>query len=297
MNEKLNICPVCEQNTNEQFLLVEDHFLTKEKFLICRCLSCGFKFINPRPANNEIGKYYQSEQYISHNSSRFNLLSFTYRIARYFTIRGKYRLIKTSSNGTKLLDIGCGTGEVIKYCKEHGFTVQGVEPTKSAREFAIEKNGLDVKASLEEVSLIPTRYNCITLWHVLEHIHDLNSTLTLVKSLLDPEGALIIAVPNSDSYDAKVYGEFWAAYDVPRHLYHFTKDTMKILAQKHGFTIQKMVPQKLDAYYVSLLSEKYKNGHANYFMAFINGFRSNREGKNNGSGHSSLIFLLTHKKV
>jgi 2-polyprenyl-3-methyl-5-hydroxy-6-metoxy-1,4-benzoquinol methylase len=297
MKEFLDNCPVCDNDTFEQFLPVKDLFLTKEDFTIMACSSCGFRFVNPRPGIMEIGRYYQSDAYISHNSSGLSLFNAAYRIARHFAIRGKNNLIKRNTKGNRLLDIGCGTGEVLKFCKSQGFIVQGVEPTETARRVAMENNGLDVKETLAEIVAAGSMFNCITLWHVLEHIHDLNTTLDQIKSLLDKNGTLIIALPNSNSYDAGLYGNFWAAYDVPRHLYHFTQETFLRLAGKHGFVVEKILPQQMDAYYVSLLSEKYKTGKSNFPMALINGFRSNRVAKNPGLGHSSLIFLLSAKKM
>jgi 2-polyprenyl-3-methyl-5-hydroxy-6-metoxy-1,4-benzoquinol methylase len=297
MNEYLSTCPVCGGNQFHPYLEVTDHFLSGEKFSICSCSSCGFRFINPRPTSQEIAKYYQSEAYISHNASGFNLVTTMYKLARFFAIRGKYRLIKSRSNGKRILDIGCGTGEVLKYCRQKGYIVQGVEPTDAARKFANESNGLDVRSSLKELGKPLVSYNCITLWHVLEHIHDLNINLVQIREMLDKDGTLIIAVPNSNSMDAREYGEKWAAYDVPRHLYHFTNETIHLLAEKHGFVVEKIVPQKLDSYYVSLLSEKYRSGRSNLLMAFYHGFRSNFVARRMGYGHSSLIFLLSLKKV
>lgn len=297
MNEQITQCPVCKNEKFEPFLTAEDHFLTKEKFEICGCSSCGFRFINPRPPKEEIGRYYQSEAYISHNASEFNLLTTIYKAARFLAIRSKYALIKRHAKGTRLLDIGCGTGEVLKYCKSRGFYVQGVEPTGTARKFAVENNGLDVKATLGELDPGAEPFNCITLWHVLEHIHELDASMEQIKGMLDPEGTLIIAVPNCDAMDAQAYGRYWAAYDVPRHLYHFTKETFQKFAENHGFVLKKTVPQKMDSYYVSLLSEKYKTGKSNYLTAFVNGFISNYAAKTKGYGHSSLIFLLSVKKM
>ncbi len=297
MSENLNNCPVCNNISFVPFLSVKDHFLSQETFMICSCTSCGFRFINPRPGQAEIGKYYQSTEYISHNAAGFSLINSLYKIARYFAIRTKYQLILRTSSGKKLLDIGCGTGELLRYCGDHGFEVSGVEPTEPARKFAIEQNRIDVKESLQELVKGGVRHNCITLWHVLEHIHNLNETLVQIKELLDKNGSLILALPNCESDDAQRYKEYWAAYDVPRHLYHFTKGTLEKIADKHGFVVTETIPQKLDSYYVSILSEKYKRGSTNYISAFFSGWRSNRQAKKTGSGHSSLIFLLSLKKT
>jgi SAM-dependent methyltransferase len=296
MTETLTSCPLCGGKEFEQFLTVKDYFLTGESFKIFRCIECGFKFVNPRPTYDEIGKYYQSDAYISHNSAGFSLFNWAYRVARYFAIRKKYGLVRHFTKGERLLDIGCGTGELLKYCKRKGFVVQGVEPNESPRKYAIEQNGIDVKSSLTELSGGVDDFDCIMLWHVLEHIHSLNTTLDDIKRILNKEGLLVIAVPNHESFDAKFYNSFWAGYDVPRHLYHFTRDSIFRFADKHGFVVQNVFPQKMDSYYVSFLSEKYKDGSSSFLSAVINGWKSNHYARRPGMGYSSLIFLLSHKK-
>lgn len=294
MSEYLEKCPVCGKDEFPPFLIVKDNFLSKETFTICCCSFCGFRFVNPRPTKKEIGRYYQSDEYISHNAKGYNPTNIIYKIARFFAIRAKYSLISTATKGTRLLDIGCGTGEVLAYCRKKGFAVQGVEPSASTRNLAISQKKLDIKETIEEIG--SGQFDCITMWHVLEHVHDLNQTLDQIISMLKPEGKLIIALPNSDSPDAKEYKEFWAAYDVPRHLHHFTSKTFQALVNNHGLTIDKILPQKLDAYYVSLLSEKYRSGKSNYLKSVCRGFCSNLAANSSGLEHSSLIFLLSAEK-
>src|SRR5665647_1839613 len=263
MTEKLIQCPVCEQPDFSHFLAVKDYFLTAEEFTIQKCDHCGFKFVNPRPDKSEIGRYYQSEEYISHDAKKVNLLGQVYKMARIFSINNKYKLVKKYVKSGKILDIGCGTGEFLQYCKSKGFEVKGVEPNEKAGDFAKLENGIPVSNDLSDLAMDKDSYGCITMWHVLEHIHDLNETLDLVKGLLEPKGIFIVAVPNSNSWDAQEYGKFWAAYDVPRHLYHFTDVTLEKLVTRHGFEVKERLPQKLDSFYVSMLSEKYRSGRSN----------------------------------
>jgi SAM-dependent methyltransferase len=173
----------------------------------------------------------------------------------------------------------------------------GVEPNDKARVYAQQRNKIQTTAVLPELKEYQGSFSCITLWHVLEHVHDLNDTIEKIKSLLKPEGVLIIAVPNCNSWDANKYGKFWAAYDVPRHLYHFTETTLKRLFSEHAFVVRNVLPQKLDAYYVSMLSEKYLTGGSNYFKALFFGFWSNFQARKTGVGHSSQIFILSVKKA
>jgi len=296
MAEKLLKCPICDGIKSGDFLSIKDHFLSQEIFHIKQCASCGFRFINPRPDADEIGNYYKSEDYISHDASNKGLIGRIYKIARNFSIRYKYKLVRRYCPGGTILDIGCGTGEFLAYCKKMGYQCVGIEPSEKARTFAKNQNGISVFDQITNKELKPVKFDCITMWHVLEHVHDLNETLQKIDTLLTPEGVLIIAVPNSNSYDARKYKTFWAAYDVPRHLYHFTADTITRLLSNHHFIVRKILPQKLDAYYVAMLSEKYQNGKNNYLKSFLNGFRSNFHANSANLGYSSQIFII-HKEM
>jgi len=297
MQEILEKCPVCRKTDFSVFQKTPDHFLTKESFNIVSCNGCGFKFINPRPDKYEIGRYYQSKEYYSHDVKSGSLISRIYRIARAFSIKGKYKIISSLAEPGSILDIGCGTGEFLGYCRTRGFEVKGMEPNEKAAKYAQQVNKIPVTRNLSELTAAHNRFNCITLWHVLEHIHDLDETLESLKGLLASDGNVIIAVPNCNSWDAQKYGNYWAAYDVPRHLYHFTSVTLNLLVTNHGFEIHRIIPQKLDAYYVSMLSEKYQTGRNNFLNAFLAGVLSNLKAGKNGRGHSSLIFVLSLKKA
>jgi 2-polyprenyl-3-methyl-5-hydroxy-6-metoxy-1,4-benzoquinol methylase len=297
MTELLSICPVCERTSFSLFMELEDHFLSREVFCVVVCGSCGFRFTNPRPQGNEIAAYYQSDEYISHDAGKTDFLSRIYKLARMVSIRGKYRLVKKYNKGNNILDIGCGTGEFLKFCQDNGLEATGIEPGEKARDYAKTKNSISTYENIELLGDVKGSFSCITMWHVLEHIHDLNGLMIQVKRLLTPGGMFIAAVPNSNSWDASFYKQFWAAYDVPRHLYHFTGDSITRLAEKHGFEIRQTYPQKLDAYYVSMLSEKYKFGKTRFITSIIHGLWSNLQGSRPERGHSSLIFVMSVKKA
>jgi len=294
--ENLSSCPVCDKPDFTRFLDGRDYFLSQETYTIVSCNHCGMKFLNPRPDANEITKYYFSPDYISHDAGKKSALNFIYRLVRKFTIKGKYRLVKKYSEGKALLDIGCGTGEFIHYCRQKGYDVKGIEPGERPGAFARSVHKLDVcdESFLDDLTR-PT-FDVITMWHVLEHVHRLNERMKKIGEILKPDSTVIIAVPNSDSWDANHYREFWAAYDLPRHLYHFSQDTMNLLAKNHGFRIDKVIPMKLDAFYICLLSEKYSKGKQNYFLAILNGIRSNNFARKNQNNYSSLIFILSKGK-
>ena len=295
--EKLSSCPVCGNPDLTPFLQSNDYFLTKEEYTIVICGNCGMKFVNPRPDQIEIGKYYESSDYVSHDADHKSILNFLYKQVRAFSIKNKYQLVNNYARGKKLLDIGCGTGEFIFFCKKNGFSVTGIEPGKKPRMFAQDEYKLDVYEETYLDKIIRPEFDIITMWHVLEHVHLLQERMNKIVEIMNPGGTLIVAVPNSDSWDARYYGKFWAAYDLPRHLYHFSQETMKTLTRNHGLIIEKIIPMKLDAFYISLLSEKYAKGKKNYFRAVVNGIRSNYFGSRNKKNYSSLIFVLKRQKT
>lgn len=285
----IKTCPVCGQGDFKPFLTCKDFTVSKESFSLVQCSTCSMVITNPRPSDHDLGKYYLSEEYISHTSKANNLVNQLYIIARSFTLKKKKRLASNlfPSKG-KLLDIGCGTGDFLKICAEDGWQSTGIEPGEQPRNLARQK-GLTAYQSLQEVN---GTFSFITLWHVLEHIPDLPQTLNKVYSLLEKDGRLLIAVPNYKSLDAAIYQEHWAGYDVPRHLWHFSQETMERLLLNHQFHLVKKMPMVLDSYYVSLLSETYKKtGLLRFPKSLFNGLRSNLRSKQNQE-YSSIIYIF-----
>lgn len=290
--EILNKCPICEGGEFSEYLQGGDFFLTKEIFTIVKCKDCNFIFVNPRPSREEIFRYYKSVDYISHSNTNRGLLNKIYHLVRKRNHNKKYRLISGYVKSGVILDIGCATGEFLNYFKKKAWITEGVEPDKDTREFAEKKHKLTIYSE-EYLDIVKfERYDVITMWHVLEHIHLLKERILQTYKLLKKEGVLIVAVPNATCYDAHIYGKFWAGYDLPRHIYHFTQDSIVKLFADHNFRVERIVPMKYDAYYISLLSEKYLNGSKNIIKAFINGYRSNKWAKKNNNNYSSLIFVF-----
>jgi 2-polyprenyl-3-methyl-5-hydroxy-6-metoxy-1,4-benzoquinol methylase len=259
--EQLTTCPICRTGNPKEALHVKDHFLSKEDFRLDECQACGFRFTNPRPAQNVIAKYYQSEDYISHSNRKQGLQDRLYQMARTWALGNKYKLVHRFQSQGRVLDIGCGTGEFLAHLMSRGYLVEGVEPELKAREQAIANHSIAVLPSVEQ---IPNKeyYQVITLWHVLEHVPDVRATLKNLYALLADRGILVIAVPDRESWDNQHYGAHWAAWDVPRHLSHFRRQDVHRLLNEHGFQLLATNKMWLDAFYIAMLSERYKGAGA-----------------------------------
>jgi 2-polyprenyl-3-methyl-5-hydroxy-6-metoxy-1,4-benzoquinol methylase len=294
MYEKVEKCPICKEKSFENSIICKDYSVSKESFAITKCKGCGLLLTNPRPDESVIGNYYESEDYISHSDKANNLINLLYKTVRYFTLRNKRKTLERLTSTHSILDYGCGTGDFISHCKDKGWETTGVEPNAKARQIAIDKVGDTVYPDSSHIEKKQT-FGVITLWHVLEHVHDINNLLKTLKKRLEKNGYMIIAVPNNDSYDAYKYKEHWAAYDVPRHLYHFNQQNIKQLATKHDMKLVETIPMLFDSYYVSMLSEKYKTGKSNIIKSFLIGWKSNRWANKNNKNYSSLIYVLKKK--
>jgi 2-polyprenyl-3-methyl-5-hydroxy-6-metoxy-1,4-benzoquinol methylase len=196
-----------------------------------------------------------------------------------------------------ILDIGCGTGEFLNFMNRVGWKTTGIEPAASPREFAKQQYNLNIFDENELDNLPTGGFDVITLWHVLEHVPDLNNRIDQIKRLLTKDGLLVVALPNCESWDAVFYQEHWAAWDVPRHFYHFSKSTFSLLMKNNELDIFSIYPMKFDAFYISLLSEKYKQGKPNFLNAFFNGLRSNFSANQKGNNYSSLIYLIKKQNI
>jgi 2-polyprenyl-3-methyl-5-hydroxy-6-metoxy-1,4-benzoquinol methylase len=274
------------------YISVKDHSVSGESFDLMHHAEYDILETSPQPQGEKLSEYYKSDDYISHTNSKRNLLELVYHIVRNISIKRKLKLMNSFQTiEKKLLDIGCGTGDFLQTAKNHGWQITGVEPSAKARQIANLKTGNRVYTVENLASLDKNSFDVITLWHVLEHLPNLEENIQTFKTLLKPNGRLVIAVPNFKSYDAKYYKAYWAAFDAPRHLWHFSKQGLKQVFAQENFEIEKTEPMFFDAYYVSLLSEKYKVGCMNPFRAFCIGWRSNRRAKRNGE-YSSLIYVL-----
>ena len=281
-----------KENSNHPFLEVKDHSVSGENFQLIENLEYGFLETTPQPSLESIPDYYKSEDYISHTDSKRNLFEIVYHLVRKISLKQKLKLINTSTSTQKnLLDVGCGTGDFLRVAKQNHWSVSGIEPNKQARQIANNKTDNSVFEIEHLLKFQAESFDVISLWHVLEHLPNLEEHIQVFKKLLKPNGTLIIAVPNYKSYDAEYYQEFWAAYDVPRHLWHFNKDSISKLVSKVSMEVVKTKPMYFDAFYVSLLSEKYKNGKMNFLKGIWMGMLSNLKSIKSKEA-SSLIYSI-----
>ncbi|UCH63255.1 MAG: class I SAM-dependent methyltransferase [Fidelibacterota bacterium] len=288
-------CPVCRSKSLNPVFKTTDCVVSGDSFGIVECGSCQIRLTQPIPDEEEILSYYDSEDYISHSETTRGLINRLYAVVRKVMIVRKRKLAQSlgPSEPGKLLEIGCGAGAFLNGMNQSGWEVLGIEPDERIRDAVRARYGLAVVSPEEWFSQPESSYDVITLWHVLEHLHNLDDYLRKISTSLEDDGVLIVAVPNYYSYDAEYYQSRWAAYDVPRHLYHFTYKSLTELLKHHGLTVTAIRRLPFDAFYVSMLSEKYKEGFTarglligliSCLKAFINVRRS-----------SSIICIAEHK--
>jgi 2-polyprenyl-3-methyl-5-hydroxy-6-metoxy-1,4-benzoquinol methylase len=286
-------CPSCNSDVLEPVLNAVDHTVSHTTFAIWQCQGCGLRFTQDVPDAGSIGPYYQSEEYISHSNTTKGLVNRLYHLVRRQTLADKRNLIQSATRRKqgRLLDIGAGTGAFAGYMQECGWEVTGLEPEAAARERALAVHKVRL-LEMDQLDKLPGEsYDAITLWHVLEHVHALHPYLERLRALVSKGGRIFIAVPNYTSYDATVYGAAWAAYDVPRHLYHFSPDAMERLLTAHGLQLHYSQPMWYDSFYISMMSEKYRNGKGNVPAAVYRGLVSNIKAFVDKSKCSSLIYV------
>jgi 2-polyprenyl-3-methyl-5-hydroxy-6-metoxy-1,4-benzoquinol methylase len=269
------------------FLDCKDHTVSDDTFEVM--LNQQYDMLVTSPVPVDLENYYESENYISHTDSNKSFFDLVYQRVKKYTLKKKVSLLNSFETKEKtVLDIGAGTGDFLQACKNNKWNVFGIEPNKNARTIADKKEIF----LTEDISFYENKkFDIITMWHVLEHVPNLIEYIETIKVLLKDNGKLIVAVPNYKSYDATYFNNSWAAYDVPRHLWHFSQNSIHKLFTRFGMKIEKTIPMKFDAYYVSLLSEKYRKGKMNVLNSFWIGFKSNLKAKTT-TEYSSLIYVI-----
>lgn len=291
-------CPLCNSSSIEKRFCCKDHFATGELFEIHECRDCGFVFTQGAPDEKEIAPYYCSPEYISHSDTGKGLINKLYHIARSIMIRRKVSLVKklTLLRNGRIVDYGAGTGYFAWAMHKKGWDVTGIEKSAQARNYSKEKFGIELKSEDTLKEIESRSIDVVTLWHVMEHIQQIDKFWDELYRILDDTGIAVIAVPNCTSYDAVNYGEHWAAYDVPRHLWHFTPTTIMSLGEKHGFILERQYPMLLDGFYISMLSEKYKNRHFKFLRGLWNGFLGLCATFDKCNASSSIIYVFRKKR-
>ncbi len=287
-------CPVCDGREFSHRLSVVDWSISGEKFILRSCRQCGFCHTHPQPDENNIDRYYASENYVSHSETRKGFINKLYGTFQKFNLRYKYRLLSNKVPRGTWLDYGAGAGAFMQYCKSQGVNVIGLEPDGASRNKASTK-GLEMHHPSHISSLPKESVAAITMWHVLEHVHNLHDVLHHANRILKPDGVLAIAVPNLLSYDAHHYKQYWAAYDVPRHLWHFREQDVRGITEPRGFSFVSKHPLKLDSFYVSMLSEKYKEKGLLLLGVWL-GLRSNFHARFSGYPYSSEVYVFKKSK-
>lgn len=287
-----DLCPVCGSAEISILFTAKDHMVSGETFPVAGCVRCKTRFTQDVPEESSIGPYYQSEAYISHTDTRKGLVNRLYHLVRNYTLQAKKRSMTKTLGRDKgsILDYGCGTGAFLGVMKNAGWTVAGIEPDAYARQLAKSVHGVEAMEPAALKGIPDAAFDIITLWHVLEHVYDLHGTLGHLKRVLKPGGHIFIAVPNYTSADAAHYGAYWAAWDVPRHLYHFSPHAIKMLMEKHGFRMRALKPMWFDSFYVSMLSERYRHEEPNLVSAAWYGLRSNIAAIGHPDRCSSVVY-------
>lgn len=292
--EYLRSCPACNEKQLLPFLIVKDYTVTQEAFNIQRCQSCQLLFTNPRPKFNEALPFYKSDTYISHSNTNKGLINKLYHLIRNITLKQKTNWIKKEkTDNFKLLDIGCGNGHFLHACQKNGWKISGMEIDLETAARAKTLLGINIYPSIRNIPK-KERYSLISLWHVLEHVYELEEYFTFFKSHITKNGVLLLALPNSRSFDAHYFMKYWAAYDAPRHIYHFDPDTIQSLAKRYGFKLKSKRGQVFDSFYISLLSNQYKTGYKKIIHAFIIGLWSNISAYLGKGNYSSNLYIFEH---
>jgi 2-polyprenyl-3-methyl-5-hydroxy-6-metoxy-1,4-benzoquinol methylase len=276
----------------KHFLNVKDYSVSQETFELLYDEELDMLITHPKPSLDNLPSYYESVDYISHTDGNKSIFEKMYQFVKSIALKNKLKLINSQSPKGRILDIGAGVGDFLMVCENDGWQTIGIEPSDKAKSIARNK-GVSFVENLSELE--SNSFDIITMWHVLEHVPDLDNQIKELKRLIKPLGIIIIAVPNFKSYDANYYGKFWAAYDVPIHLWHFSKTAIQKLFAKENLELVKVLPMKFDSFYVSLLSEKYKTGKMNFIKAFYVGLKSNWKGNQNHE-YSSHIYVLKNAK-
>jgi len=283
-------CPICLSDTLIPALHIQDYFLTQEEFDILQCTNCEVLITKPFPSADKMGGYYDSGEYFSHGGNEKGLIPKVYNSIKEVNIKNKYKQVTKDLDTGKILDIGCGIGDFLGYCKKAGWKVSGLEPNEQARKIVLKNHQIEAVDVSEISNMAENQFDLVTLFHVLEHVAEPKNMVSEILRILKPGGRLVIALPNNASWDAKYYDKYWAAWDVPRHLFHFNPKSISFFMNRFPLKKEMIKPMIWDAFYVSLLSEKYKGKSMPLVRAAFRGLYSNWKANQTGN-YSSLMYF------
>lgn len=291
-------CPLCKSSAIIKRFACIDQFATGEEFDIFECSDCGLAFTQNFPDEKEVDRYYESPAYISHSNTNKGIVNRVYHLVRKIMLRKKARRVEqlTGFKNGRLLDYGAGTGHFARLMESRGWDVTAIEKNDKARELAAREFDFNMLPVEALAAIKDKELDAVTMWHVMEHIQEPDNMWRELHRILADDGIAIIALPNSISYDALKYKEHWAAYDVPRHLWHFTPDTIAHWGGKHGFTLEKQYTMPFDGFYISMLSEQYKGTRLHTIRGFWNGFKGWVAQWHRSSASSSIIYVFKKKR-
>lgn len=275
---------------------MRDHGISQEDFRIVECSDCKFRFTQNPPDESVIGPYYETSKYISHSADSTTLINRVYYAVRDNMLAQKYKLIRQYTDGKNFIDIGCGLGYFLNYIKQKNNTVFGIEKSESTA--AIVRDKFNITVESPEFFLenkIEKKYDVVSMWHVLEHLYNPKNYISSIQKIIHDQSIIIIALPNHQSWDGRHYKEYWAGYDVPRHLWHFDASSINTLMSDLGFRCINMHRLPYDAFYVSLLSERYRGNFLSTIRAMFAGVISSIKSWMDVKQTSSIIYIYKKK--
>ncbi|HAJ35756.1 MAG TPA: hypothetical protein DCL15_08695 [Chloroflexi bacterium] len=236
---ELTNCNLCGSNAIEDERVIPDYLLERKQIVarLVRCRACGLVYQSPRPTLAEMSEHYPPEyEPYTDPTAGYEPSSLLKRAYAYGTQK-RTRYVTRRKHGGRLLDIGCASGTFLLGMQaQRGWQVQGVEPSAQIAEYARSVHNLDVfPGTLEEANFPDGSFDCVTMWDVLEHVHDPLGTLREISRVLKDDGILVIRVPNLASWDATLFGDAWAGLDAPRHLFVFRPETLKAMLAQTNF--------------------------------------------------------------
>ena len=296
--QDFNSCPLCGAYGQTPYADCTDFTVSRESYILMRCPECGMVYTSNPPKECDTSKYDKLDLKLKLGDSPAGLIHKLYYYIRLRMLSRKAHIVESQSyrTGGSLLNYGAKTGYFSHKMERRGWKVTSIEKYHEERLFSLEMFHHRMFDVPEMDRLHPETFDVITLWHVFEHCYDPNGLLDKFYKLLRPTGILIMACPNIRSTDAMHYGPYWAAYDVPRHLWHFNTTSLSELAHKHGFTLMHRERMPFDCFYISILSEKHKRHKMAFLRGILYGFHCWLVSLAHPDSSSSMVYVFRKRQ-